>query len=193
MAPPSKVDEAKQYLRDGDKSTTEAVALAKALLALDQISYARRVLARAALDPQGDPGDLFELWEKYALAVSKDLDLPPTRHAAALRILEEHADLATTTSPETLGIAGGILKRRWESDGNVRHLERSLGYYRRGHAAGIAADDGYTAINAAFLLDLLAALDAEDAKAAGVEPAPDDPRRGEADGIRREIVDVLPS
>ena len=33
---------------------------------------------------------------------------------------------ATTTDQETLGIAGGILKRRWEVDGRREHLERSL-------------------------------------------------------------------
>jgi predicted acylesterase/phospholipase RssA len=190
---PQEVLDAKAYLRNGDLPLDEAFALAKALLGRGQVSFARRVLQRAAQDPQGDPKLLLKLHQQHALATSKDLDLPSTRHKGALAILERNADLATTREPETLGIAGGILKRWWELDGNVRHLERALAFYRRGYGAGIDADDGYTAINTAFLLDLLAALDAEDAKQAGASPLADDPRRAEAERIRRELIAVLPS
>jgi predicted acylesterase/phospholipase RssA len=189
---PEEVLRAKAYLRNGGLPLDEAVGLAKGLLGRGQISFARRVLQRAARDPQGDPALVLTLHQQHALAASKDLDLPSTRHKDALDILERNAELATTRDPETLGIAGGILKRWWEFDGNVRHLERALGFYRRGYDVGIAADDGYTAINTAFLLDLLAALDAEDAKQAGASPLENDPRRGEAERIRRELVDVLP-
>ena len=68
------------------------------------------------------------------------------------------------------------------------HLERSLYYYDRGYRegrvgdrVGIAADYGYTAINAAFILDLLASLEEDDL-------GPDDrsiaERRAQAQKIR---------
>lgn len=60
---------------------------------------------------------------------------------------------------ETLGIAGGIHKRRWEALGEIDDLRRSFQYYLRGYRQGIAQDMGYTAINAAFVLDLLNFLD----------------------------------
>ena len=189
---PAEVAEAKAYLRGGNRSAADVVALSGTLLRNDEVSYARRVLERAAGDPHGDPEVVLKLRQQHAWATSRDLDLPPTRHADALEILDRHADLRATSDPETLGIAGGILKRWWDLDGNVRHLERSLAFYRRGYEAGIAGDNGYTAINTAFLLDLLTALDAEDAAAGGSAAPEDDPRRLEAEQIRREITDVLP-
>ena len=190
---PPEVAKAKLYLREGDLPLADVVALAEALVKQDEVSYARRVLERGSDDPLGEPALVLKLRQQHALATSKDLDLPSTRHAAALEILERTADLATTRDPETLGIAGGILKRWWELDGNVRHLERSLAFYRRGYEAGIGADNGYTAVNTAYLLDLLAALDAEDAAAAGAAAPDDDPRRSEAARIRREVTEVLPA
>ena len=190
---PPEVAEAKDYLRGRSLPLADVVALARSLLEKDQVSYARRVLARAADSPQGEPELVLELQQQLALATSNDPDLPWTRHVDALRILTRRAELATTRDQETLGIAAGILKRWWDLDGNVRHLERSLALYRRGYEEGIAKDAGYTAINTAFLLDLLAALDAEDAAAAGAVSVADDPRRAEAERIRREIIDVLPA
>lgn len=190
---PPEVTKAKAYLRDDDLPPADVVALAEALLKKDEVSYARRVLERAAGDPRGEPGLVLKLQQQHAWATSKDLDLPSTRHEDALDILDRTAELATTRDPETLGIAGGILKRWWDLDGNVRHLERSLAFYRRGYEAGIAEDNGYTAVNTAFLLDLLTALDAEDAAAGGAAAPVDDPRRSAAGRIRREITEVLPA
>ena len=192
-AVPPEVTDAKAYLRGGRLPLDDAVRLSKALLAAGEISFARRVLQRAARQPSGDRELVLELHRQHALATSKDLDLSSTRHRDALDILERRAELATTHDSETLGIAGGILKRWWDLDGNVRHLERSLAFYRRGYDAGIAADAGYTAINTAFVLDLLAALDAQDAKEAGAAPLENDLRLDEAERIRREIVDALPT
>jgi predicted acylesterase/phospholipase RssA len=190
---PPEVAEAKAFLRDGNMTLPDVATLAETLLRKDEVSYARRVLARGARDPQGEASLVLKLRQQQALATSRDLDLPSTRHQEALAILERTADLGTTQDQETLGIAGGILKRWWELDGNVRHLERSLAFYRRAYRAGIADDNGYTAINTAFLLDLLAALDAEDARTAGTAAPNDDPRRSEAERIRREITETLPS
>ncbi len=99
---------------------------------------------------------------------------------------------ATTEDPETLGVAGAIEKRRWEATASVDALETSLEYYRRGAAISRGRDDGYTAINAAYVLDLLAARDAAAAVRAGLpERESARVRRAEANAIRREVIAVL--
>lgn len=88
----------------------------------------------------------------------KDPDLPIDEALnSALSILSGIADLKTTNDQETLGLAGAIYKRWWEAYGQRDDLERSLDYYLRGQAQGADQDQGYTAINAAFVYDLLAA------------------------------------
>jgi predicted acylesterase/phospholipase RssA len=106
------------------------------------------------------------LAQQWALWTSQNPDAPDdSKHEEALGILEGHLPpgltLSQTTDPETLGIAGGICKRMWRVDGQLRTLERSLGYYERGARAGVAADNGYTAINAAFLHDMVAGEEGE--------------------------------
>src|SRR5262249_35998677 len=63
---------------------------------------------------------------------------------------------------ETFGIAGAIHKRWWQVDTQVRHSVKAQELYEKGWrlaqrwpAPGIP-DQGYTGINAAFVLDLLA-------------------------------------
>jgi hypothetical protein len=99
--------------------------------------------------------------------------------------------LATTNNQETLGLAGAIYKRRWESDGQKAHLDRSFAYYEKGYRQGINKDLGYTAINAAFVLDLLAAQEDEETKelAGTVGLAYD--HRVKAGKIRQEIIETL--
>jgi predicted acylesterase/phospholipase RssA len=132
------------------------------------------------------------LRQQHALCTSKDLDLPPEdRHDLAIEILAAGEDLQKTTDQETLGIAGGILKRRWEVDGRREHLERSLAYYSAGAGQGLG-DDGYTAINTAFVLDQLAALEGgEPSQVAEASPEAR-ARRDEADAIRTGLVERLP-
>jgi hypothetical protein len=72
-----------------------------------------------------------------------------------------------TKDQETLGLAGAIYKRLWELSAQERHLATSLAYYYRGYEQGVESDYGYTAINAAFVLDLLA-----DIESVAGQPAP---------------------
>jgi predicted acylesterase/phospholipase RssA len=81
---------------------------------------------------------------------------------------------------ETLGIAGGICKRRWMDLGQYEDLRRAAEYYRRG-ALGPVGDDGYAQINAAFMQDLLA-------HASGTAT----PHQQEADLIREKLLNELP-
>lgn len=137
------------------------------------------------------------LWlsQQHALCTYKDPDLPVDARLERARVILDRADtLATTRNQETLGIAGAIHKALWEATGQRPHLERALGYYFRGYRQGIASDYGYTAINAAYVLDRLA-HEEEKAAAASHEQAlgstVSQRRRTLARQVRREIVDTL--
>jgi predicted acylesterase/phospholipase RssA len=91
---------------------------------------------------------------------------------------------------EVHGLAGAIKKRRWEYDGRVEHLLDALRHYTLGYDRNVATDDGYQAINAAYILDLLASLERR---------TPDEPespssfrRRTEAANIRTALITKLP-
>ena len=77
-----------------------------------------------------------------------------------------------------------------------QHLERSLAYYLRGFELtkekGWAEDQGYNAINAAFVLDLLAVQENDEARKAGTVSEIAVRRFAEAEALRREIVKDLP-
>ena len=153
-------------------------------------SLARSVLARLRTsnslldDLPNDKSLLDKLCQQHAMLTSKDLELSAgLRHDQALHILGKRFELASReldNDPETLGIAGGIHKRRFDDLGQLEDLRHSAGYYRRG-ADGQLGDDAYTQINAAFLEDLLAD--------AGDEP---EARSKRADDLRRRILAELP-
>ena len=104
----------------------------------------------------------------------------------ALAILNEHFTLASSSDQETLGIAGAICKRRWQATGHKDELERSYQYYRRGYDAGLEKDIGYTGIDAAFVSDQLADIEADDGTPLVAT------RRGKAKDIREALVARLP-
>lgn len=174
----------------GEKITfSEADALWRLLKSDDQISLARRVIEHLRTPGQLldviPPGDAnrHRLCREHALLTSKDNELhAASRHDLALAILAQEIDLGSdaVTDPETLGIAGGICKRRWNDLGQHDDLLRAASYYERG-ARGPLGNDGYTQINAAFVEDLLAA--------SGDNPQE---RRAHATQLRQRIVDELP-
>ena len=160
----------------------------KQLKSENEITLARRVIAKMRkgenlLDelPQREKADLCR---QQAELTSKDPELSVnSRHDIALKILSDMFDLdnvALNGDAETLGIAGGICKRRWMDLGQYEDLQRAAEYYRRG-ALGPVGDDGYAQINAAFMQDLLA-------HASGAET----PNQQEANLIRKKILDELP-
>jgi len=124
------------------------------------------------------------LCREEALLTSKDLELnAASRHDLALKILAERFDLEDKKldrDSETLGIAGGIYKRKWRDLGQFEDLLRAAKLYGRG-AAGELGDDAYAQINAAFLEDLLAST--------GDNP---DKRHESAKKLRERIVNELP-
>ena len=182
--------QARRFLAGERLSFAEADGLWRQLKS--EQSLARPVLGRIRAgeglsDALPDDQKLLDkLCQQHALLTSKDLELSAAvRHNQALAILAERFELASPDleDAETLGIAGGIHKRRYDDLGQLEDLRLSAGYYRRG-AAGPLGQDAYTQINAAFLEDLLAD--------AGDEPAE---RRARADALRRRILaelEVLP-
>lgn len=182
-------------LRTSGGDPSELAWIAQELKSRQQFAVARRALGRARENPEKTPLDAktrLKLTQQHALCTYKDPDVPP--HVAltrALEILETDADLRTTTNQETLGLAGAIFKRKFETDGIKQHLETSLDYYRRGWALGPSGDQGYTGINAAFVLDMLANPEEEMAGRSGVVSEIASARRRQAREIREALIKEL--
>jgi predicted acylesterase/phospholipase RssA len=189
---PECVTRAKNILRGQHVAPRELLGLSKQLKDIKKLGLARRILAKAhrEVGTDDDKALRLKIIQQHALCTYKDPDLPAdAKLDRALEILKETETvtpqgLDMTTDQETLGIAGAIHKRKWEIDGQKQHLERSLDYYKRGCLEGVAGDYGYTAINSAFVLDLLASQEAVAATARS--------RRQEARRIREKIVEIVP-
>jgi predicted acylesterase/phospholipase RssA len=190
------ITSAQALLRGQTYEPRESLKLANALLSADECAWARRVLEAVAERPLDDVELRHVIAQKRALATYKDPHLPrQSALSRALSILKATFDLSTTTDLETLGLTGAIYKRRWEVDADKTWLEQSLFYYGRGaqieDSVPPADFTGYTAINAAFLQDLLANLEESDARAAGSTAPAAASRRKEAQRLRTQIVERL--
>jgi predicted acylesterase/phospholipase RssA len=175
-------------------SAEEMFQLALALIDKHQAFGVARRLLRLARE-KGLPEELqLKARQKHALSTYRDPDAPVgPRLDRALEILGEDCDpLEETTNQETLGQAGAIYMRKWEAGARVGDLERAFMYYDRGRRGGLD-DDGDTAINAAFVLDLLADLEERESEAttgSGSTPGATG-RRHEAIQIRRHLLRKL--
>lgn len=186
------VSHARKFLRGEQLKFAEANKLWKRLKNEDQLSLARRVLRQLREKPpclsNGVPNDTATkevLYREEALLTSKDPELDAaTRHDDALSLLASKFDFIANNKligdGETLGIAGGICKRRWNDLGQLKDLVLAAEFYERA-AKDELGDDAYPHINAAFLEDLLAA--------AGDRPAE---RRERARKLRERIEKDLP-
>jgi predicted acylesterase/phospholipase RssA len=187
---------ARSILRGQSLEPNQMLSLAKKLKGQREFGLARRLLARARLEPgiNNQPKLRLEVYQQSALCTYKDPDLQAdARLDRALEILRQSCEsLEETIDQETLGIAGAIHKRKWEVDNQKQSLERSLNYYLRGYEQGPEKDQGYTGINAAFVLDLLANQEEEEAKKANVLSEVAASRRTKAGEIRRDIINKVP-
>jgi|SoiMethySBSTD1v2_1073268.scaffolds.fasta_scaffold02421_11 Predicted esterase of the alpha-beta hydrolase superfamily len=185
---------AKEILRGGDDNPRELLKIAKALKNEMRFGYARRLLARASNHKAlASDHPLREvIFQQLALCTYKDQDLPADKRLdRALEILRTIADFSTTKTSETLGLIAAIYKRKWEIDNQRRNLELSLSYYRRGYEEGVDKDQGYTGINAAFVLDRLASIEELEAKEAGRTSDVAKAHREEARKIRATLVEQV--
>jgi hypothetical protein len=156
------VQRAKAILRGQSADISECKPLVNQLKAEKAFGYARKLLQQACLRPELGQDQKLRTWriQQQALCTYKDVDLSPEdKFDRALAILNRLGDVRTTTDQETLGLVGAIHKYKWEVYGQKQDLEHSLAFYLRGYRLGVAPDYGYSAINAAFVLDLLASLD----------------------------------
>ena len=187
-------ERARKFLGGTALSPDEVESLARALQGQKAFGLAQRVLERARDPKVMTLAPKLRKWarEQQAVSTYKDPDRPAdSRFDEALRILtQDGVDLDNIRDQETLGIAGAIYKRRWEWGGMRADLERSLGFYIRGETEGPAGDYGYTGINAAFVLDLLAHLEDQERPSRPSEAAKR--RREQALEIRTKLVAALP-
>jgi predicted acylesterase/phospholipase RssA/MinD-like ATPase involved in chromosome partitioning or flagellar assembly len=185
-----RVERARQIIRGESASLNEMEKLAERLKEERYFTYARQLFALAQELPETkrqSEGRRLKLIQRQALCTYRDPDLPAeSRFDDALALLE-NADLHTSRpSSETLGLAGALHKYQWKLTGRRRDLERSVSYYGAGAARDVTDDLGYTAINAAFMLDLLAQQEREDVPADAARHVE------EARAIRERIVSQLP-
>jgi len=190
------VTQATEILRGRAANVLDIISLANRLKRMKRFGHARQLFAKARAIPATLPPGLTRqfLGQQHALCTYKDTHLPAdTRYDQALSILSEVDDLLRTKQQETLGLAGAIYKYKWEAFGQKVDLERSASYYTRGYYEGVSRDLGYTAINAAFVLDVLAFQESEQALRSGTTSETASQRRQMAREIRSTIVRDLPA
>ena len=195
--PSERLAAAQDFLRGAKPSFADLRGLAAALKDSDKrFTHARRLLVRALRHEDyktQDEKTRRKVLQQLALCTYKDDDLPAERRSKrALDWLQEIATLDELKDQESLCLVGAILKRQWETTGRIPYLKQSLVFYRRGHdAAGPTTSDydGYGAINAAFVSDLIALEEAKTSPGAAVV----DEHVNLARQLRTEIVTLLPS
>jgi predicted acylesterase/phospholipase RssA len=194
------VRRAKDVVKGGAIDIDAAFELVRKLKREDAFRWGRQVLTKVstAAIPNAQRR---KLMQELALCTYKDSDRPALGALdEALETLAQGDDLNTTTDQETLGPAGAIYKRKWQVTGQRQYLETAYRYYRRGHDGKWLNDKpGYTSINAAFILDLLASIEQREVKpGAAIAAAIRDPasptaaaHRREAREIRAQLVEQL--
>lgn len=165
------INEARDVLRgDRNRQPEELEKLCKQLEIVDQFAYACEVLLVKMVQMEGN-GEKIPLkdYQRLAYYLYKDNSLPSSfKFDKALHELSSHDDPATTNRCETLGLAGAIYKRKWLFDHQFKNLILARYYYEKGYGlwnkycsdtAGDRCedenDDGYTAINFAYVNELM--------------------------------------
>lgn len=95
------------------------------------------------------------LLRKLAECYYKDLELHRDEsYEKALDILK---NIKNDNSPEkTLQLQGAVYKRKWEYQANLDDLYKSIEHYEKAYKKHKTKDEGYGAINAAYMYDVLA-------------------------------------
>ncbi len=185
---------ARSILRGTEENLEKMLTLAKELKKELRFGYARRILLRATKNENiSSHKKCLEIFQQLVLCTYKDQDLPTDeRLDRAIEILKfDVKKYEATASQETLGYWGSIYKRKWEFDNQRQNLERSLYYYLRGYRQGAVSDQGYTGINAAFVLDTLASLEEGEAQNASGLSKTAEERRMRAREIRQDIINQV--
>jgi len=132
-----------------------------------------------------------EVWiiQQLALCTYKDEELYPQHRLERALALLESIGLrnSTNTDAETLSLGGAIYKRMWEFGGQMEYLYESLSFYRAAYERNPEQDMDYGAINAAYLLDLLAVRAESVESRSGVISREAHEFRNEAQEIRKNV------
>jgi predicted acylesterase/phospholipase RssA len=188
------VTKARSFLAGEQMVFEKADTIWRCLKNEDELSLSRAVLERMrtekdALSDGIPPDKRDKLCQQHAELTSKDPEgNSGIRHDDAIKILKDHFNLDSPNldgDGETLGIAGGIYKRRWNELGQFKDLLQAAKCYERGAKTPggswtAMGDDAYPHINCAFMEDLLAN--------AGDHP---EERRTNAKALREHIVAKL--
>ncbi len=193
------VERGKAIVRGQDASLGEITELAERLKSSRYFALARRLFAMAREHREAAKlphAKRLRLVQRHALCTYRDADLPTDRFDRALEILHEGDLNEPGVTQETLGLAGAIHKYRWRLSGVVADLEQALTFYSRGYFQGVERDFGYTAINAAFVFDVLEAQRhprSSDEPRMRPQPGDTSQTQNNAQRIREAIVGTLPA
>ncbi len=183
--------EAQQFLAAPQHDSAAAQALANRLADVNELGYARKVLEAADFESLDKDSPLrLDILRRRALFTSKDAELPANERLQkaeqmVLALLPQIPDTAREQRNDCYGLLGSIYKQRWQIYGLREHLERSYRYYRLGMEQGLESDaERSCAVNAAFVLDLLA----QTAEGDGAALLPLSALRNQAEEIRRRVI-----
>lgn len=209
------IREARRILNGESFDETEIVELAKSLKSRNGFAYAAQLYEK--LTTIGKPEMRPFYYQQWVICTYKDPDLPSSvKLELAESLLSKTGDPLTSNDSEVLGIMGAIHKRRWIFDSQFKHLLFSRHFYQKGYENWKAKyidphdptatkrifnkrerenrdyDGGYTAINYAFLLDLMANVRTNETRKID-EGLPENVKdwQQKANKVRQEIVDYL--
>lgn len=202
------IEKARLALNGKHFSLKELKSLTAELEALDQFNYASEILLEQITMAES-VGIPVPLKDKQTLAkyIYKDQSLPSSlKYKKALDVLNLVDDLSISRRCETLGLAGAIYKRKWQYNHQFKNLILSRYYYKRGYDewceyiknGGALWDKksgfndlGFTAINYAYLNELMAVdMLEEHGKVTNITPGIVE-RLQEAENVRLHIINVL--
>jgi predicted acylesterase/phospholipase RssA len=194
-------DKALLVLNQGGRglSVNDAMDLHRELAIVKEFNYSRRIFGLIRKDDSISKEDRIRLDQKYALSTYKDVDLPvDLRLEEALRVLKQvYTGMNVRLDQETLSLMGAVYKRKWEADGQQINLEHSFSFYNQAYAKGPQTDDGYSGINAAYILDLLAQNESIMQNEVGeeglslIQKDNMDDYRSQATAIRKKIIELF--
>ncbi len=158
------IDNAKIYLR-GEKFEKDKVDYYYSRLEdISQFGYAAEMILKYLEELKEEGVELTDNhYHSLVRNIYKDTSLSSYfKYDKAINILRSDCELDRTQSCESLGMAGAIYKYKWKFDHQIQNLYMSLSYYEKGYriwtnaiAAGKDTDYGYTAINYAFVCEMI--------------------------------------
>lgn len=167
-----------------------------------EFGLARKLLQKAVTVTPAGKNRVF-LIQQLAICTYKDEELLPSqRFDEALSLLRQiglynpdtidQREIDPSTLPETLGLGGGVYKRKWEYDGQIENLQQALVFYLSAWQRSPEIDMGYGGVNAAFVLDVLASRARVIARRTGTNDAEAKRLAERARDLRLQMLEEVP-